>query len=274
MGQIKSEQHNGRSTFLIVPEERVITKLPKQFNAWNDGFTYLEQILDIGDGIIQDCFSYFTATNDDWKPRGTRAQIKAPIIVTHEGREKEIDIFDNSSFGPSLVGKHHVFGINTFAIEVADGIMTQKACPIRKHKLLAVLGFEEKQVAQLPRDETETFHRLTERAPVQTWEPLFAALYSAEIEKATEETEELYEQEMTSNEEHEYHCTDCKLLYAHIETEDMHSEKNIQYGNGTIVFNLTQKVINRWTPALPLPTTDTWINATDQDPDLRLLKGR
>ena len=34
---------------------------------------------------------------------------------------------------------------------------------------------------------------------------------------------------------------------------------------------MTDRVINRWT-TLPLPTTETWQNATDQDPDLRLLK--
>jgi hypothetical protein len=37
------------------------------------------------------------------------------------------------------------------------------------------------------------------------------------------------------------------------------------------VFNLTKTVINRWT-TLPLPTTETWIKATEQEPDLLLLK--
>ena len=51
----------------------------------------------------------------------------------------------------------------------------------------------------------------------------------------------------------------------------MLTKKNDQHGNDAQVFNLTQKVINRWT-TLPLPTTDAWIQATEQDPDLRLLK--
>ena len=112
---------------------------------------------------------------------------------------------------------------------------------------------------------------MQETAPVQTWEPLLAALYSAEIDKATEETATLYKHEMNNDEEYEYHCTDAKVLLKHVETEEMLSGKNNQYGNDARVFNLTQKVINRRT-TLPLPTTETWINATDQDPDLQLLK--
>ena len=77
-------------------------------------------------------------------------------------------------------------------------------------------------------------------------------MYSAEIDKATEETAELYEKEMTNDEGHEYHCTNCKVLYAHVETEEMLSDKNNHDGNDARVFNLTQKVINRWT-RLPLP---------------------
>jgi hypothetical protein len=72
IGQLKNEQHDGylegRSTYLIAADERIIKKLPKQFHESNDGYHYLEQILDIGDGIIKDCFSYFTATKEDRNP--------------------------------------------------------------------------------------------------------------------------------------------------------------------------------------------------------------
>ena len=65
-------------------------------------------------------------------------------------------------------------------------------------------------------------------------------MYSAEIDEATEETAELYEKEMiekemTNDEEHEYHCNDCKVLYAHLKTEEMLSDNN----------NHCERVMNR-----------------------------
>jgi hypothetical protein len=150
-GQLTNEQHDGylegRSTYLIAADERIIKKLPKQFHESNDGYHYLEQILDMGDGIIKDCFSYFTATKEDRKPSGTGARVKTQITVSHEGQEKNIDIFDRTSIGPTLVGKRHAFGTSAFAIEATDGITTQKARPIRKHELLAAFGFEPEHIA-------------------------------------------------------------------------------------------------------------------------------
>jgi hypothetical protein len=105
---------------------------------------------------------------------------------------------------------------------------------------------------------------LTETAPVHTWEPILAAWYTAEIEKATDDTTRNY----TNRQEH--HFTDSKVLYAHAETEELLAAKTDQYGNDARVFNLTQRVINRWT-TLPLPTTETWIRVTGQDPDLRII---
>jgi hypothetical protein len=67
------------------------------------------------------------------------------------------------------------------------------------------------------------------------------------------------------------HFADSKVLFAHAETEELLTQKTDQCGSNARVFHLSEKVINRWT-TLPLPTTETWINATDQDPDLKLLK--
>ena len=123
-----------------------------------------------------------------------------------------------------------------------------------------------------PRPEkTESFNRLTDTAPEHAWEPLLEVLFSAKIEKATEETAKLCNQEMKNNEGQERHFTNSKVLHAHVETKEMLTNKNDQCGNDARVFNLTQKAINRWT-TLPLPTTDTWIQATEQDPDPRPLK--
>ena len=54
-------------------------------------------------------------------------------------------------------------------------------------------------------------------------------------------------------------------------TEELLTERTDHYGNDASVFTLTEKAINRWT-TLPLPTTETWIKAIEQEPDLRLLK--
>ena len=117
----------------------------------------------------------------------------------------------------------------------------------------------------------ETFDQLAETAPAQTWEPMLSALCTAELETATEDTAELHQQEMSKlKTEEECHHTDSRVLHAHVETEELLNEKNNHYGNDARVFNLTQQVVNRWT-TLPLPTQETWIRATDQDPDLPML---
>jgi hypothetical protein len=170
-----------------------------------------------------------------------------------------------------LSGKRHSFGTNTFAIEATDGITNQKARPIRKHELLAAYEYEPNQIALLLGDDTEwnaTVKRLEKTASVHTWEPVLAALYAAEIEQATEATTELCQAEMEATDANQsHHHTDSKVLYSHAETEEPLPKKTEQCGNDTRVFNLTHKVINRWT-TLPLPTTETWTRATDQDPDL------
>ena len=80
----------------------------------------------MGDGILKDCFSYFTAeNNDNRKPRSTGAHIKARITVTHEGQKKAINVFDASTIGPSLVSKRHAFRTNAFAIKGTDRVTTQ-----------------------------------------------------------------------------------------------------------------------------------------------------
>ena len=178
---------------------------------------------------------------------------------------KEICIFDINRVGPALVSQRYCFGSNAFAIEATDGITSQKARPIRPHEILKAYGFEDKQIKELTGRDTEwnqTFNRLKEVAPVQSWEPLIAALYTAETDAASATTEKLYHEQINSEdlEDPKRHFTDSKVCFAVAETEELLTEQNDHYGNDARVFNLTEKVINRWT-TLPLPTTETWIKA-------------
>jgi hypothetical protein len=147
---------------------------------------------------------------------------------------------------------------------------------MRRHELLKACGFEKSRVEELTTDETQwknTFDRLAETAPEQTWAPMFAALCTAEVECATEETTRSHCDKMNKVDSSDpaRHFTDSKVLFAHAETEELLTQKTDQCGNNARAFHLTEKVAQRWT-ALPLPTTETWINATNQDPDLKLLK--
>jgi hypothetical protein len=113
----------------------VIKRLPQQFNELKDRCHHLEQILEIGEGTINYCFSYFTETAEERKPSGIGAKVKTKITVSRKGREKEINVFNTTSIGPTLAGKQHAFGTNAFgtnalAIEATEGIATQKARPI------------------------------------------------------------------------------------------------------------------------------------------------
>jgi hypothetical protein len=199
--QMRNKQHNGylegQSIFLIAANRRTIDKLPQEFEETNHGFHYLEQILlDLADRNISDCFSYFTAINEDSKPRGQgcRSVIKTPAQIKHGDILKDINVFYITNVGPALVSKQNSFGNNAFAIKATDGITSQKARPIGRHELLKACGFEKSKVDELTADDTQwkdTFERLVETASAQTWAPIFAALYTAEVECATEETAQL-----------------------------------------------------------------------------------
>jgi hypothetical protein len=199
VGQIWNEQHDGylegQSTYLIAASSQIIDRLPTQFDESNDGFHYLEQILDIGDGDIRDCFSYFAAINDDRKPSGSGAKIKTTLQICHSNEIRNIDIFDVNYIGPSLVSRSNSFGTNTFVIEAIDGITSHKVRPIWQHELLTAYGFKKETVQQLTEKDTkwkDNFNRLVETAPTQTWALILAALYAAELECATAETTHLY----------------------------------------------------------------------------------
>jgi hypothetical protein len=251
--------------------------LPEQFQESNDRCHCLKQILDLGDGIITHCFSFFTAIDEDSEPSGSGANIKTKLNARDGNETKEICIFNINRVGPASANQRCCFGSHAFAIEATDGIASQKARPIRQHELLKAHGFEEAQIKELTGRDTEweqTFDRLKEVAPVQSWEPLIAALHSAKVEEATAETERLYCQQINSAEEEDprRHFTDSKACFAVAETEELLTERTDHHGNDARVFTLTEKVINvRWT-TLPLPTTETWIKAIKQEPDLRLLK--
>jgi hypothetical protein len=193
-------------------------------------------------------------------------------IMTAKSKTSTFSISRESA----LVSQRHSFGDHAFAIEATDGITTQKARPRRKHELLKAYGFEQAQITELTREDTQwhdTFDRLKETAPAHSWEPLLAALYSAKVEESTAETTRLYCDELKeeSSADPKRHYTDSKVLIAFAETEELLTERTDHYGNDARVFTLTEKVTNRWT-TLPLPTTETWINATEQEPDLLLVK--
>jgi hypothetical protein len=102
-GQIKNQQHDGylevRCTCLVAAKERVIKRLPQQFNESNDRHQHLEQILDIGDGMIKHCFSYFTEpTEDRNKPIGTGVKVKTrQQSVRKEEKKKSMSLTPHAS---------------------------------------------------------------------------------------------------------------------------------------------------------------------------------
>jgi hypothetical protein len=118
---------------------------------------------------------------------------------------------------------------------------------------------------------TSTLNRLAETAPVHRWEPILAALHTAEVEQATKDTTKLHQREMKELDKgQEHRFTDSKVSHAHTKTEELTTKKTKRHGSRARAFNLTEQVMNRWTTS-PLPSTETWIRAAEQDPDLQLL---
>ena len=79
----------------------------------------------------------------------------------------------------------------------------------------------------------QTFDHLKEVAPVQSWEPILAAPYSAEVEEATAETARLYCQQINTEEadDPKRHFTDSKVCFAVAETEELFlTERTDHYG--------------------------------------------
>ena len=115
-GQMRNEQHDGhlegRSALLIASNRRTINRFPTQFHESNDGHHCLEQILDLGDGIITDCFSFFTATEEESKPSGSGAKIKTKLTMQDGDETKEICIFDINRVGPALASQKILFRIS------------------------------------------------------------------------------------------------------------------------------------------------------------------
>ena len=111
--------------------------------------------MDLGDGIITDYFSLFTAIEKDSKPSGSGADIKTKLNIRDGNETKEICVFDINRVGPALVSQRYCFGSHAFAIEATDGITTQKARPIRQHELLKAYGFEEAQIKEVTGKDTE-----------------------------------------------------------------------------------------------------------------------
>jgi hypothetical protein len=128
-GQLRNEEHDGYlegcSTYLITAKARVINRLPRQYDESNDGYHYLEQILDVNNGTIEDCFTYFTAQTEERKQKGKGTKIKTKVNIQHKGQQKEIAVFDVASIGPAIVSGRHAMGSYAFAIEATDGITSQ-----------------------------------------------------------------------------------------------------------------------------------------------------
>jgi hypothetical protein len=127
----KNAQHNGhvrgRSMSLFAAKERGIKRLPQHFSKLNDGHHCFERILDVGDGTIKDCISYFGVTTEDRKPSRAGAKVKTKTTVRHDkGRENEINVFDMASISPTLADKQRAFATNAFATETTDVITAKK----------------------------------------------------------------------------------------------------------------------------------------------------
>jgi hypothetical protein len=164
--------------------------------------------------------------------------------LNREGEANTVTVFDATRPGPSIRDRQHATGTKAFVIEATDGITSRAARPIRNHELLTALGYELQTRKEMTKQHKweHTYERITDTAPSHTLAPLFTALQYAETRKAEQELEEEWKDE-TGN----------------------------TYGEPTRAKTLTTRVINRWT-TLPTPTTEMWQQATDQDPDLHLIK--
>lgn len=90
-GEIRNEQHygnlEGRSSYLIAVTTHIVQ--------------HLEQIMDLGDGNVEDFFSYFTAVNADENPSSEGAKVKTKLKVHQECEITDIHFFDITRVGPA-----------------------------------------------------------------------------------------------------------------------------------------------------------------------------
>jgi hypothetical protein len=77
-------------------------------------------------------------------------------IVNHKGTHRKIHIFDTDKPGPNIVHRQHKIGGKAFCIKARDGIVWQAARPLRNHKLLRAIGFDDNDVTALTQGDTQT----------------------------------------------------------------------------------------------------------------------
>jgi hypothetical protein len=97
-----------------------------------------------------------------------------------------IPVFNNDRPGPSLQDRTIAIGMKAFIVVVTNGITSQTARPILNHKLLTAFGYPQDMIRTMATDNTweQVYTRITDTAPRHTLEPLFACIWTAEIQAA------------------------------------------------------------------------------------------
>jgi hypothetical protein len=123
----------------------------------------MEEILDINDGVFEDCNRYQTKVKEDLKQVGNCyfAQVKGRInIAPYEEEEEVHTVYDITYPVPNLATHNQIM------IEATNGVTHQKSRPLRRHELLTALGHETHTHDWTGHDDwTATYNRMRRTTP-------------------------------------------------------------------------------------------------------------
>jgi hypothetical protein len=264
IGKIANAEHGGyldsAATYLIAAAPEVISAIgTHEFKPHEDPSALKDILDDDDDGTFTDSFIWSQQTADDCKTKATTHGSKISTIIkatTRDGKKHRVPVFNNNRPGPTLQDRTTAVGTKAFVVEATDGITAHTARPIRNHELLAAMGYPPTTTQTLAAEDTweQVYQRLTNTAPRHILEPLIACLWTAE----TQESEQRLEQQWSETNDQE-------------DIDEIQRFEQGTYGTAERSKCLLTRIVNRWT-TLPIPTTQTWKEATNQDPDLTLIK--
>ena len=191
-GQLKKTKADGyveANTHYFILSRKDITDAWKTSKAMDDDEPdAMEAILDINDGIFEDCNRYQVNVDNERKQPGNNyyAQIKGRINIAPYDEEDRIHAVYHIHYPiPNLAMSDDIM------VEATNGVTHQKSRPLRKHETLTALGHTGKVHEWTGHENWQvTYERLQTVTPRHTWERIIATLHALEMETTTNETTE------------------------------------------------------------------------------------
>jgi hypothetical protein len=187
-GQLKNTHAGGsveaNTQYFVLSNTDIITEWKASAQTDTDPPEPMEAILDVNDGIFEDCNRYQVKTRDELKQQCSSyfAQVKGKInIAPYDEACRICKVYDIKYPLPNLAEDNNIM------IEAMNGMTHQKSRPLWRHETLAAIGHLQRLHEWTSYEHwTKTYDRLKKTTPRQSWERIFATLHSLELNRTAD----------------------------------------------------------------------------------------